>query len=390
MLFVENGCPRPSEWEKRLIISIGIVLLMNPNSTLYRFLNNRPLMHSLFWLLYIAFYGLMGGGYDDKYAESFVRELIQLPVKLTIVYFTMYVLIPRFLLRKQYWSFGLGLIASMILAGILQRTANYYIYYPLYYPGLQGEFFSAYQISKYVLNINSVVILTAGIKILKYWYVNEQMKGSLEKEKLAAELKFLKAQIHPHFLFNTLNNLYSLTLQKSEKAPEVVLRLSGLMNYILYEANSRQVSLAKEIESIHNYIALEKIRYGDSLEISFDVSGNINGSKVAPMLLVPFVENSFKHGVSDEISDKWITINLNLTDDWLTFKVENSRSFPQPEREKVYAGGIGLKNVKRRLELIYPDCHELKILEEANSYLIVMRLLLHKTSEQLVPNLVSL
>lgn len=347
-------------------------------------------MHLLFWLLYTAFYGLMGGGYDDKYAESFVRELIQLPVKLTIVYFTMYVLIPQFLLRKQYWSFGLGLIASMILAGILQRTANYYIYYPLYYPGLQGEFFSAYQISKYVLNINSVVILTAGIKILKYWYVNEQMKLSLEKEKLAAELKFLKAQIHPHFLFNTLNNLYSLTLQKSEKAPEVVLRLSGLMNYILYEANSRQVSLAKEIESIHNYIALEKIRYGNSLEISFDVSGNINGSKVAPMLLVPFVENSFKHGVSDEINDKWITINLNLTDDWLTFKVGNSRSFPQPTREKAYAGGIGLKNVKRRLELIYPECHELKILEEANSYLIVMRLFLHKTSEQLVPNLVSL
>ncbi len=347
-------------------------------------------MHSLFWLLYIAFYGLIGGGYDDKYAESFVRELIQLPVKLAIVYFTMYVLIPQFLLRKQYWRFGLGLIAAMILAGILQRTANYYIFYPLYYPGLQGEFFSAYQISKYVLNINSVVILTAGIKILKYWYVNEQTKASLEKEKLAAELKFLKAQIHPHFLFNTLNNLYSLTLQKSEKAPEVVLRLSGLMNYILYEANSRQVSLTKEIESIHNYIALEKIRYGNSLEISFDVSGNINGSKVAPMLLVPFVENSFKHGVSDEISDKWITINLNLTDDWLTFKVENSRSFPQPKREKVYAGGIGLKNVKRRLELIYPECHELKILEEANSYLIVMRLLLHKTSEQLVPNLVSL
>ena len=364
---------------------------MNPSATLYRFLNNRPLMHTAFWLAYVTFYGLMGGGYDDKYAESFVRELIQLPAKCAVVYFTLYVLIPRCLLHKQYGYFGLGLLVSTLLAGILQRVANYYLYYPLYYPGLQGDFFSAYQISKYILNINSVVLLTACIKILKYWYVNEQSKRSLEKEKLAAELKFLKTQIHPHFLFNTLNNLYALTLQKSDDAPEVVLRLSGLMNYMLYEASAKQVSLVKEIESIHNYIALEKIRYGSSLEIAFDVSGNIDRARIAPMLLLPFVENSFKHGVSDEVRDKWIIINLNVTDEHLTFKVENSRSARSPGgKEKDYTGGIGLKNVRRRLELLYPEQYELKIVDEPDAYLVVMRLTLQKMAEQRTANPVLL
>ena len=167
-----------------------------------------------------------------------------------------------------------------------------------------AEYWDGYKIAQNALEINMLVVFMSSVKILRHWYKTEQHTRNLEREKLEAELKFLKAQIHPHFLFNTLNNLYSLTLKKSDYAPEVVLKLSGLVNYMLYYTKEQAVPLAKEIESIHNYIALEKIRYGKELEIAFDVSGNIGSSMISPMLLLPFIENSFKHGVSDEIKEK--------------------------------------------------------------------------------------
>ncbi len=270
-------------------------------------------------------------------------------------------------------------LVILVLAGSLQRVMVYYVMYPIQYQDIgfgYGPFWDSDKLFKHMLQISFIVVLASAIKIQKFSYQFDQASKALEREKLEAELNFLKAQIHPHFLFNTLNNLYSLTLKKSDMAPEVVLRLSGLVNYMLYDTRSPQVPLSKEIESLHHYIALEKIRYGSNLEIVFDVSGQIEGANIAPMLLLPFVENSFKHGVSDEIEDRWITINLNVTQEHLTFKVENAKSPGRiPGLEKDYTGGIGLKNVRRRLELLYPERHELKILDEPNSYLVVMKII---------------
>ena len=323
---------------------------------------NRLVTHLLFWLSYLAFFSLITP--EEEFFEALQYQLIVLPLKMIFVYLTLYVLIPQFFLKGHYWAFVISMLLILVLTGFLQRGLVYFVLYPIRYPNdPHGDFFVFYRIVVTILEIAYVAIFASAIKITKFWYQDHKKARALTQEKLEAELKFLKAQIHPHFLFNTLNNLYSLTLQKSDHAPEVVLRLSGLVNYMLYDTSAPIVPLSREIECIHNYITLEKIRYGKNLEVYFDVSGNISGTQIAPMLLLPFIENSFKHGVSDEIEDKWIIANLNVNNEFLTFKVENACS-PKTNRyrEKDYTGGIGLKNVRRRLELLYPGRYELKIL----------------------------
>jgi sensor histidine kinase YesM len=219
-----------------------------------------------------------------------------------------------------------------------------------------------------------VVVLGTLIKFFKIWYKNQQRSQKLEQDKLQAELKFLKAQIHPHFLFNTLNNLYALTLKKSERAPEIVLKLSDLLNYMLYECNSELVPLKKEIELVENYVALEKLRYGDRLDASISVKVENPDLKITPMLILPFVENSFKHCVSGETENAWVSIDITLKKNQLTIKVDNSKSNTDNKDEQKYREGIGLKNVKRRLELLYEGVYELKILDTEESYLVVLRL----------------
>lgn len=341
---------------------------------------NRLLIHILLWLSYVSFFAVVNAGGQDEFTEAFLDQLIMLPVKLAAVYPTLYILIPRFLLSRKYWTFVFLIICLMFLAGLVQRGIIYYIIYPVKYSDFSltelEPFIHGYKIIRTVLQIAYVLIFTSAIKITKYWYDDQQKARELVQEKLEAELKFLKAQIHPHFLFNTLNNLYALSLKKSDHAPEVVLRLSGLVNYMLYDASAPKVPLSREIDSIHNYIALEKIRYGQNLDIFFDVTGNISGTQIPPMLLLPFIENSFKHGASDETDDKWITANLNVNNEYLTFKVENGKPGFRVNPRENYPGGIGLQNVRRRLELLYPGRHELKIYDESSTFLVILKIIL--------------
>ena len=175
--------------------------------------------------------------------------------------------------------------------------------YPIYYPqALADPFFYFPKIVKMFVAIYPVTFVAVAIKLLKYWYANQQAQQVLTQQKLQAELKFLKTQIHPHFLFNTLNNLYALTLKKSERAPEMVLKLSELINYMLYECASDDVPLTKEVKFIRNYGDIEKMRYGDKLDIDIRVTGDVNDRKIAPLVLLPFVENCFKHGASRRTS----------------------------------------------------------------------------------------
>ncbi|MCB0843640.1 MAG: histidine kinase, partial [Bacteroidetes bacterium] len=194
------------------------------------FFNNRPLIHGLFWLSYVSFFALVDAGGQDEFTNAFIDQLIMLPVKMAAVYLTLYFLIPKFLLTRKYSVFMIGVIILMIAAGFAQRAVIYFIIYPLKYPDFSlaelEPFIRGYKIARTVLQIAYVLIFASAIKITKYWYHDQQRAKSLVQEKLEAELKFLKSQIHPHFLFNTLNNLYALSLKKSDDAPEVVLRLS--------------------------------------------------------------------------------------------------------------------------------------------------------------------
>jgi two-component system LytT family sensor kinase len=333
---------------------------------------NRALQHILFWVAHFVFYGVLYGSFEENYRQTFFEELLYLPVKIVFTYYTLYFLLPRFLLRGEYVQFFLWFLLSSFIAGLAQRYIAFTFDYPLYFPqALNDPFLYFPKIVKTFVGIYPVALTAVAIKLLKYWYTNQKAQQVLTQEKLQAELKFLKTQIHPHFLFNTLNNLYALTLKKSDKAPETVLKLSELINYMLYECRSDEVSLSKEIKFIRNYVDIEKMRYGDKLDVDIRVSGAVADRKIAPLILLPFVENCFKHGASEDLQQSWVKVSIDSHTDHLIIKVENSKATDNGH-ETVRGEGIGVQNVKRRLDLLYPGKHELKIINGEETFLVIL------------------
>ena len=330
----------------------------------------RVFWHILFWVAYWVSTSLIYGSFEEDYAASFEWELLYIPGKILATYFTLYVVLPRFFLTKKYALSVFAFLLTIIATAILQRALDYSIIYPLYehYDWMEDPFWYPAKIFKSAIGVYPVVALAAFIKLAKHWYSQEKEARELNSQKLEAELNFLKAQIHPHFLFNTLNNLYALTLKKSDASPEIVLKLSDLLSYMLYECNSRLVSLNKELSLIENYISLEKIRYGDRLKVRYTTSGVEKENLLPPMLLLPFVENAFKHGTSEILEDAWVNINIDITDTQLLFDIENSNGHKQESDEQDYQKGIGLNNVKRRLELLYENGYTLNISDSDTSY----------------------
>jgi LytS/YehU family sensor histidine kinase len=218
--------------------------------------------------------------------------------------------------------------------------------------------------------------MTAGfaviIKMMKRSWLKQKETLQVAREKAKAELQLLRSQIHPHFLFNTLNNVYFLTLTASKKAPEMLEKLSDMLRYILNECNRSYVPLEKEIKMIKDYMALEKIRYGDRLKMELETKGDYKNKMISPLLLIPLVENSFKHGASKMLQHPWVNLNITVEEQYLYFLLSNSR--PEEGIFSNHNGHIGLNNVKKRLQLLYPTTHELSIVNGADSYEVFMKI----------------
>lgn len=337
----------------------------------------RLIWHLVFWVVFISFFAIVYASFEENYAEQFLIQLTDATYQLPPVYFALYFLMPRLLFKERYITFSLSLIGLVFAASIASWMVYIYVQDPLFWPedSYAPDVWNWGKIFKATNKVYPVIVLAIVIKWFKYWFKDQKRTQQLEQEKLQAELKFLKAQVHPHFLFNTLNNLYALTLKQSKDAPEVVLKLSDLLDYMLYECNAELVPLKKEIKLVEDYIALEKMRYGNRLEVTFDIRGEIEQTMIAPMMILPFVENSFKHGVSGELNESWVSIDLSVKEENLTLKVENSRSKSEGHEDHFkYKEGIGLKNVKRRLDLIYKENFDLNILDSEESFLVVLKL----------------
>ncbi len=213
-----------------------------------------------------------------------------------------------------------------------------------------------------------LLILTIGIcaSVIEQWLIAEQTKERIEHEKINTELSFLKSQVNPHFFFNTLNNIYSLAVVQSDKTPKAVLKLSSIMRYILTETQTDHVALENEVNFIHDYIDLQLIRLTDKVQVNFDVQGTLNNKTITPLLFIPFVENAFKYGVSTK-DNSTITIQLLAQEKSVELKVTNT--IVQKE-SNLDTTGIGINNVKRRLDLLYPNKHQL-IVQEKNQQFFV-------------------
>ncbi|MFA8342603.1 MAG: sensor histidine kinase [Rhodothermaceae bacterium] len=255
---------------------------------------------------------------------------------------------------------------------------NIHIIFPIYPPAQELEYFNIYEIMHRIVDINTLLIIPALAKILITWYENKQRAEVLKREKLKAELKFLKSQVHPHFLFNTLNNLYSLIEKKDEKAGDVVIRLSGLMRYMLKETPNDFIPLEKELEMLRDYIELERIRFGSEAEISFSVNGDPVGKEIAVLTFLPFVENAFKYGLTFGTTGGWITINISVKEDEMVMNLENSIC-----KDTEQGTGFGLTNAEERFKRLYKENYNLEIKKEDEIFSV--RLAIKFADEKVMP-----
>jgi LytS/YehU family sensor histidine kinase len=241
--------------------------------------------------------------------------------------------------------------------------------------------FSLLKGGKNLLPFIHIAGIAVAIKFIKKAYLHESTALQASHQKSIAELELLKAQIHPHFLFNTLNNLFAHTLRNSEDAPKIVVKLSDLLRFMIYESREEFISLKDEIQLLKNYIDLEKLRYGKELDCSFIVSGNPDNKWIRPLLLIPLLENSFKHGMSQQLNNKWIKQEMNIYENRVVIKLANSKnSESEIPTIKPKASGIGLENVKRRLDVLYPSKYSLDITNGENNFSVMLELPLNKLS----------
>lgn len=325
------------------------------------FFRYRILWHIVFWVLVYLMFSLVYGSYFGFYKIEFVKNLILMPARILGTYLLIYLVLPVALDQKRFGLFAVLVAVHAFLYGLAIWASSYYLnLFPEIFDYSSKPFFRISKIMGKILSDYGVPFLAVVVVVLKRWYLNEQQRAELVKEKLEAELQFLKLQVHPHFLFNTLNNLYALTLIKSEHTPEVVLKLSGLLDYMIYKSNDKFVPLEKELEMLESYIELEKLRYNKRLDFDYQLIGEPGSHQIAPLILLPFVENSFKHGAGNDRTKPKIRIKIEINNDCLTLNVVNSIR-GESKKDESLGAGIGLKNVRRRLELIYPDVHQLEI-----------------------------
>lgn len=298
--------------------------------------------------------------------------------QILLIYILINWFIPAFLLKKRNPLIVISVAVAVLL--IFNFIAILFKYSPVVYNLVTGIASSIPPINgmqRVVLNdqISSLPIilgLAIMIKLGKRFWLKEKETTLLAQEKTKAELQLLKGQVHPHFLFNTLNNIYFYTLTNSNQATVMIKKLSGMLHYILNECNLPEVNLEKEIKMILEYMALEKIRYAERLDMSIDIEDNMKDKMIAPLLLIPFVENSFKHGASKMITQPWIKLNVYVENNWLYFTINNSK--PPTNEPSELKGNIGLKNVIKRLELLYPGTHELTLISEPEFYAVYLKL----------------
>jgi LytS/YehU family sensor histidine kinase len=306
-----------------------------------------------------------------------------LPVHIAYYYTVSGLIIPKFLYKTKFVALALSFFLVCILFTCCYRLieilfADPYLFQQMKplnptfkWKKIEGtipqQFFNPQYMVHALEQTNAIVWGGLLIKFIGMWYDRKQMA-------LNSELNFLKAQIHPHFLFNTLNNLYSLTLNNSPASPVVVLDLSQILRYMLYECNTDYVPLKKDIEIIQHYIGLEQLRHGDRLDLNLRIKGEIQGQQIAPLLMIPLIENAFKHGASEMIEDAWINIVIEVEPSAIKLKVSNSKPLEQQHGHRSHFGKIGLENVRKRLELIYPETHQFTIHDEEDLFAVILQI----------------
>ena len=333
----------------------------------------RIIQHLAFWVLsfFVFLYLFKTGAKPEKidYVYTILFQLTLLPA----VYINIELLLPTLGNRKRILFYLLSLITLIIFFAWI----NYNFFdkwsakiFPDYF------FISYFTFREVILFFIVYIMVTMLLKLSKSWFFVSQLQKELlekERQKAEVELKALKAQINPHFFFNTLNSIYSMALDKDERLPGTVLQLSDLMRYFLYGSRDNFIPLEKDLTVVKEYIALQKLRSNAQLDIETKISGEISDQQIAPLLLITFLENAFKHGAKGSSGNTFIKLDIKVEKNKLNFRVENNKGII----DEVNTGennGLGLENVKRQLELLYPGKHLLNIKDQSDRFTVALQL----------------
>lgn len=315
-----------------------------------------------------AVFWMVMGIPEKSFGRNFFNMSLWIPAFIFFSYPLAYWAIPHLLLKGKVAQFFL-LVLAWAVAGLFINTGyRNYIYIPIQQAiGFSFIPSKGLQAHSYLCMTTSAAC-TLIFKFFQLWIVKQRDWMRAQQEKITAELQLLKAQVHPHFLFNTLNNIYSFSMDNSPKTPGLILKLSSLLSYMLYDCKAEQVRLEKEIEIMKNYTDLERERYGNTIEISWSVEGNTNNKFISPLLMLPFLENAFKHGISEQIEKPWLSVDISVMSDKLRCKIANSKNEFIPHHNN--GSGIGINNVKKRLAFMYPDNYTLNMHDEGNFFVV--------------------
>lgn len=327
--------------------------------------------HILFWTAIVLLYYSIEAtrGKPELFGYILVR---QLPSDMLTTYFTYYVIVEQFLLKKRYWIAGILLILSAVVFSMIAWTVFYYTIIPTVYPDqVPPTWLYGPGIIQVGIGLYYVTFLFSGLKLYRVWKTNREEQQELEKQHLKSELALLRAQVNPHFLFNTLNNIDTLVFEDQNKASESIVKLSSIMRYMLYDANAEQVPLEKEITCLQNFIDLHRLRMKNPDFVEFEVTGHTKGHLIPAMLFLPFVENTFKHG-SLQGPTPGISIHLEVSDNSYFLQVNNRLRKTSIPYE--VPSGVGLQNVRRRLDLIYGEEYTLDVTEIDGTYQVRLTL----------------
>lgn len=354
------------------------------NSAVQKIMNTWWLRHLLFWFA-IWNYSSMGIGMTGleyttaNMAKAYMNNIRFIPGHWLVTYPLLYLFVPKLLIRRKYLLFAFAYLAMILIVGGAYANKFSLSVSWAWTDQTGARLLSGRNLLPF-FNISGIAI---AIKFIKKAYTEELVAARTEEQKAMAELELLKAQIHPHFLFNTLNNLFAHTLRHSNDAPKIVVKLSDLLRFMIYDSRQDMIPLADEIQLIRNYIDLEALRYGTEMNCQLDIIGEPDEYYVRPLLLIPLIENSFKHGMSQQTGDKWIRMRMVIASGFLTVDLENSHSASATEQGTTgKPGGVGLVNVKKRLHLLYPGKYEFRNEDHGSSYLVHLRIPLENRPEQ--------
>ncbi|HTF21766.1 MAG TPA: histidine kinase [Chryseolinea sp.] len=327
--------------------------------------------HLIYWSFHImiwsVFWMIMNSG-TVPFSRIMFNLSLWAPIWILFGYPMAYWAVPQLLIKGKIVQFLFVVLAWGVAGLYINAGYRIYIHEPI--QAAMGFDF----VPRKGFQPNSSLCMTTSaaspmiFKFFKLWTFKQREWMATQQEKITAELQLLKAQVHPHFLFNTLNNIYTFSIDNSPKTPSLILKLSSLLSYMLYDCNGDQVRLEKEVEVMKNYIDLESERYGSKSEVSWSVDGNIKDSFISPLLMLPFLENAFKHGMADGVSRPWLSVDLSVKADVLRCKIANSKN--EFVRYDKSACGEGVRNVERRLAFMYPDSYELKTHDEGNFFVV--------------------